>query len=574
MRPRGWLGLLGATACLVVLGGLGTPAIASAAGPLWWSAPVRVLPAGVPANTPLTGAACPSTSVCVVSGAGDFIAATGLPDRTKWTVARVGDAPPLDCPSQSLCVGFDPITGNVMASREPADGTGAWTVSHIAAPVTPPDLAGLVPDVSCPSTQLCVAFDGNGNVLTSTDPSGGAAAWASAHVDATVVPCGSHEANTCAGTITALTCPSTRLCVAVDSNGFVLTSTDPTGGPGAWTATPIDTDHGLEWDPLANVACPSTDRCTAADFSGTMFSTNNPTGGAGDWTQTQTNVPYGGYSILTCPSVSLCVASATTDIAVSPASTGGSSGWSVSSLDPSNGDYAGLACPSVSLCVDGGDQGRVWITTNPAATARSWHSTHIDANRVIGAIACASPALCLVTDEAGYAVVGTKTPTPSEAAAILASQLRPRHLPSIVSVLRRSGYRYRLRAPIGGRVRISWTVRHHRAPIAQAHQRHLSTHPQYVTIALTPLGRRLLAHGRTVRIIAHVSLALGSSHARNSTSFELRRQRAVHHRRHAKSPGQTATTTARRRFPEPSATAASSLNRALLDRPAASPWHP
>ena len=95
---RGWFSRRVASACLVVLGGLGTPAIASAAGPLWWSAPVRIPPADVPANTPLTGAACPSTSVCVLSdSAGDFIAATRLPGPghgTALTLTQTGLSAP------------------------------------------------------------------------------------------------------------------------------------------------------------------------------------------------------------------------------------------------------------------------------------------------------------------------------------------------------------------------------------------------------------------------------------------------------------------------------------------------
>ena len=38
--------------------------------------------------------------------------------------------------------------------------------------------------VSCPSAVLCVAMDVYGNVLTSTDPTAGAAAWSEAGVDA------------------------------------------------------------------------------------------------------------------------------------------------------------------------------------------------------------------------------------------------------------------------------------------------------------------------------------------------------------------------------------------------------
>jgi hypothetical protein len=38
----------------------------------------------------------------------------------------------------------------------------------------------------------------------------------------------------------AVSCPSVSLCVAGDQNGNVLTSTDPTGGANAWTIVPVD----------------------------------------------------------------------------------------------------------------------------------------------------------------------------------------------------------------------------------------------------------------------------------------------------------------------------------------------
>ena len=48
-----------------------------------------------------------------------------------------------------------------------------------------------------------------------------------------------------AGTSDAVSCPSVSLCVAGDENGNILTSTDPTGGASAWTKSQIDRDTVL-----------------------------------------------------------------------------------------------------------------------------------------------------------------------------------------------------------------------------------------------------------------------------------------------------------------------------------------
>jgi hypothetical protein len=46
----------------------------------------------------------------------------------------------------------------------------------------------LVEGVSCPSVGLCVAVDQVGDVVTSNNPAGGAAAWTVTHVDNTKDP--------------------------------------------------------------------------------------------------------------------------------------------------------------------------------------------------------------------------------------------------------------------------------------------------------------------------------------------------------------------------------------------------
>jgi len=87
-------------------------------------------------------------------------------------------------------------------------------------------------------------------VVATSDPVGGAGAWHLSNID------GNNTAN-------AVSCPSTSLCVAVDSNGNALTSTDPTGGGSAWTVDNVDAGASM-----GGVACPAVGLCVASDFAG------------------------------------------------------------------------------------------------------------------------------------------------------------------------------------------------------------------------------------------------------------------------------------------------------------------
>jgi hypothetical protein len=65
-------------------------------------------------------------------------------------------------------------------------------------------------------TAVLVAIDNGGNVLTTKIPLAGAKGWKRSHLDKA---------------LTALACPPTALCVAVDSNGYVL-NVQEAGGRG------------------------------------------------------------------------------------------------------------------------------------------------------------------------------------------------------------------------------------------------------------------------------------------------------------------------------------------------------
>src|SRR5450755_4321217 len=77
--------------------------------------------------------------------------------------------------------------------------------------------------VSCPSTSLCVAVDGFGNAVISTDPTAATPTWSPrANIDGT-------------NPLSGVSCPSTSLCVAVDGFGNAVISTDPTAATPTWS---------------------------------------------------------------------------------------------------------------------------------------------------------------------------------------------------------------------------------------------------------------------------------------------------------------------------------------------------
>jgi hypothetical protein len=123
--------------------------------------------------------------------------------------------------------------------------------------------------ISCPSTSLCVAVDEAGNILTSTDPAGGASTWSA---PVSVDP--GHA-------LSQVSCPTAGLCVAVDNAGNVVTSTSPTGGVAAWSVAHIATDVSG----TLGVTCVSASLCMVVGVDGLIYSAN-PAGGAGTWTTT------------------------------------------------------------------------------------------------------------------------------------------------------------------------------------------------------------------------------------------------------------------------------------------------
>ncbi len=197
-----------------------------------------------------------------------------------------------------------------------------------------------------------------------------------------------------------VSCPTVSMCVAVDAAGTVFTSTDPTGGRSAWTAATIPNVAAA-----SGVSCPTTTLCVIAAGTQVLTSTD-PTGGAGTWTATTLPGSAEAQDVA-CPSPSLCVAVGSHSVSTSTNPTGGTAAWSGASVHGSS-LLDTVDCPSASLCVatDALD-GALLSSTDPAAGASTWKATHVDGTNALEDTGCPSSSMCVAVDASGNILTST-----------------------------------------------------------------------------------------------------------------------------------------------------------------------
>jgi hypothetical protein len=314
---------------------------AAAAPAFAWSQPAPIGNGGA-----LNAISCPTASFCAaVNTNGDVLTSTGpAGGASTWsTTPIVSDSglSDISCPTASFCVAADTLTGDVLISANPTGGAATWTATNIVNPV-----GDALQAVDCPSSSLCVGVDSSGNEITSTNPTGGSGAWTAgainpgnsfsdltctggalcvavgAGLSATATPAagvsGWHT-TTALAMLSALSCPSTSLCVVGDSNGNVYVSANPTGGPATYKETEaIDSLHPFQ--PITGISCVPSGECVVVGLSGDAVVSADPSGGAQAW-KTKTADTSTGLTAVSCPTAGLCFASDQTgDVVVGTAS--------------------------------------------------------------------------------------------------------------------------------------------------------------------------------------------------------------------------------------------------------------
>ncbi len=279
-------------------------------------------------------------------------------------------------------MGLD-AANNVVTTHAPAVRS-AWKVTQLAEAGD-----GKGAGLACTAAPLCVAVTGLGVIETSTDPTGGASAWAAAEIDP--------------GTrIYDVSCVAVELCVAVDELGGIVSSTNPTGGAGAWTRSQVDEEHAID-----SVSCPSRSLCLAVDSRGDVLRSVDPTGGASAWSS-EILAPGEALGPISCQ-LHLCVTGGSNRVLATEDSSGSASAWvSADGVDASGG----VSCISPSLCVGipAGNNGGVWTSTRPAAGTAAWaREEGPEGGAFLHSLSCAPTSLCVIGDGSGNVAVSTET---------------------------------------------------------------------------------------------------------------------------------------------------------------------
>jgi hypothetical protein len=363
---------------LALLLALLAPATANAASS--WTArqlPGKVLEAGGNDQVPLYTVDCVGESLCVAGGALDTLATTQSPTggAAAWHVTYPTYADP-----EPGCLEEGESAASCAEPRGSIDGVSCATELLCVAvgyeggvwvSTDPADGHWTVGDtghgsphltaVSCPSTSLCVAVSGGtgplpGRIYTTTDPTSGV--WQETRL-----------ANP--PDLRAVSCAGPSACVAVAKAGRIFTTIDPTGGASAWGEAASPTARDLE-----GIACLPT-LCVAGDGGGNILTSTDPTAGA-PFTAANADgsVQITGVS---CPTTTACVAvDNNADVLTSTAPTGGPTAWTFENLvpfeaePPDHGQFVKNAlfdasCGSPSLCVLVGAASRIFTSTEPFA---------------------------------------------------------------------------------------------------------------------------------------------------------------------------------------------------------------
>jgi hypothetical protein len=263
--------------------------------------------------------------------------------------------------------------------------------------------------VSCPwSTTTCVATDNYGNVFTSTNPAGGTSTWGQpVQVDPSPTPPNQYAID--AGyTLTSISCPYTSMCAAGDTQGNIVYSTNPTGGAGAWAVKSVDPGHVIN-----GVSCPSFGECVAVDNAGNVIvaigsSASNQKAVNANWTVSHVD---GNNSILSISCFNYLCAAGDSAGNILTNTDVGTTGWQITSNVTSTSSSRGIpaigaiSCGYTNFCV-ALNGGYAITSTNPTGGSGAWHNGRIDQLGLIQAgsltgINCISQTVCVAVDSAG-----------------------------------------------------------------------------------------------------------------------------------------------------------------------------
>lgn len=231
-----------------------TPAVLRA-GTSWRLADLSRYPPGnahSPSDEALNGVSCVSPALCVATRfdrASNFnleVSHDPGGPPTGWHAVAIGQPindyfAAVSCAGAKLCVAADAYGSTLAIST---DAAARWHLTRIHGAGTG------IRGVSCPSPSFCAVVTNSGRVIASTAPAAGPSAWHGAAIDP------GHA-------LDAIACASRSMCTAFDGRGHAFVSSRPAGGPDTWRTTATG-------QKLTAVACPSVRLCVLTTSDGTV----------------------------------------------------------------------------------------------------------------------------------------------------------------------------------------------------------------------------------------------------------------------------------------------------------------
>ena len=242
--------------------------------------------------------------------------------------------------------------------------------------------------ISCANESLCVAVDRQGNVISTPNPTASHPSWNIVAKDE-------------GKPLDAVSCAQGGPCVAVDDRGDALV--DSGSGASSWSPpAPIGVGS-----PLAGVSCASASLCVAVDEAGDVLTSSSP--GTGEWSTASVDVGHRLTSV-SCSSQTLCVAVDNAGNVLSSTNpAGGNETWHSQRI--SAAQLLGISCSASGLCLAVDSAGDALASSDPSAVGATWSETPID-DEALDAVSCAPSGLCVATDARGQAFAGDNVAAP------------------------------------------------------------------------------------------------------------------------------------------------------------------
>ena len=208
-----------------------------------------------------------------------------------------------------------------------------------------------------------------------------------------------------------MSCPTSIFCVATDMQGDILTSTNPTGNTASWSVANVDGSNTL-W----SISCPTESFCAAVDRSGNILTSTNPTGGSGSWHSHSLGLSFlFAFPDISCSGVALCIVTAQDSYSgpqlyTSTNPTSGSPSWTgTAGLDP-GGWLMGVSCASPTFCAAISVDGQVFESSDPTGPASAWSPTLVDRLHGLNSledISCPTSTFCEAVNQSGFGIAGS-----------------------------------------------------------------------------------------------------------------------------------------------------------------------